>query len=56
MKTGRTKFSLGLDFSGDRVERRKNGRFNRAGEEKIERWIEKKEGQRSPCLGGPWAC
>lgn len=29
---GRKKFSLGLDFSGGRVERRKNRRFNRAGE------------------------
>lgn len=42
--TGRKKSSLGLDFSGDRVERRKNGRFNRAGKKKIERWIVRKEG------------
>lgn len=51
MEIGMKKFSLGLDFSGGTLERRKNGRLNRAGEEKIKRWIEKKEGQRSPCLG-----
>lgn len=38
---GRKTFSLGLDFSGGRVERRKNRRLNRAGGEKMERWIER---------------
>lgn len=42
---------MGLVFYGGRVERRKSGRFNRAGEDKVERWIERKEAQRTPYLG-----
>ena len=58
METGRRKFNLGLDFSGGTVERRKNGRFNRAGGEEIGglRGRGVKGALASAVCQGPWAC
>lgn len=51
VEAGRNKFGLGLDFSVGRMERRDDGRLNRAGEENEGRWTEGTEGQQNPCPG-----